>query len=365
MNVGILTFHASHNYGSMLQTFALQQTVMKFGHNCEIINFRTDRQKLFYRPFYSKTWKSKIKACIYPSLALNDHKKYRLFEQFLTENYTLSHLEYATDDELKDADFPYDAYISGSDQIWNTDCFDFDWAYYLDFVKTGRRIAYAPSMGPVAEKSINPKNFANIAKALKKYSHIAVREEGTADMVERISGERPITVLDPTLLPDQKLWNTMGGTEALIKGDYLLLYTPWYSYSLYEQAAELAELYNLTIIATINQGNRTWRTNPRFRFFNCVGPLEFLNLMKFSKMVCSESFHAVVFAIIFGKPFYAKGGMSDNRIAPILRISALEECAELETSRNIDFSDNKYISAFSKLDKERNNSIEYLKNSLS
>lgn len=44
MKTGILTFHASHNYGSMLQAYALQQTVLSLGHECEIINFRTERQ---------------------------------------------------------------------------------------------------------------------------------------------------------------------------------------------------------------------------------------------------------------------------------------------------------------------------------
>lgn len=49
MKVGILTFHASHNYGSMLQAYALQQTVLKLGHECEIINLRTAVQKSMYK----------------------------------------------------------------------------------------------------------------------------------------------------------------------------------------------------------------------------------------------------------------------------------------------------------------------------
>ena len=51
-SVGILTFHASHNYGSMLQAYALQQTVLDMGYKCEIINFRPERQKQMFRPDY-------------------------------------------------------------------------------------------------------------------------------------------------------------------------------------------------------------------------------------------------------------------------------------------------------------------------
>lgn len=45
--VGIITFHAAHNYGSMLQAYALQQVILNMGYQCEIINFRTERQKTF------------------------------------------------------------------------------------------------------------------------------------------------------------------------------------------------------------------------------------------------------------------------------------------------------------------------------
>ena len=45
MKIGILTFHASHNYGSMLQAYALLHVIMGMGHDCKIINLRTDVQK--------------------------------------------------------------------------------------------------------------------------------------------------------------------------------------------------------------------------------------------------------------------------------------------------------------------------------
>lgn len=48
--IGIITFHASHNYGSMLQAYALQQTVLGMGLDCEIINFRTNIQTEHFKP---------------------------------------------------------------------------------------------------------------------------------------------------------------------------------------------------------------------------------------------------------------------------------------------------------------------------
>ena len=49
--VGIVTFHASHNYGSCLQAYALQHAISDLGFVCEIINFRTDIQKEIYKVF--------------------------------------------------------------------------------------------------------------------------------------------------------------------------------------------------------------------------------------------------------------------------------------------------------------------------
>ena len=76
MKVGIITFHASHNYGSMLQAYALQQTVLRLGHECEIINLRTSIQKRYYLPFLLQPGKrKKAKAIIHPILAIDDVRK--------------------------------------------------------------------------------------------------------------------------------------------------------------------------------------------------------------------------------------------------------------------------------------------------
>ena len=48
MRIGIITFHAAFNYGSMLQAYALQTFLEKKGHQVEIINFRPEIQKKTY-----------------------------------------------------------------------------------------------------------------------------------------------------------------------------------------------------------------------------------------------------------------------------------------------------------------------------
>lgn len=335
MKVGIITFHASHNYGSMLQAYALQQTVLSLGHRCEIIDLRTDVQKKVYQPFLmQKGWIKKIKALRYPFLAMADVRKYKMFEDFMRQRYILTTELYTSVEELKNADFDFDCYISGSDQIWNTSCVDFSTAYFLDFVCHGKRIAYAPSMGAIPREQVEHGFDSFISDCLSKYSAISVREEDTAMRVREITECDVKITVDPTLLLSPSTWLEIAGPQPLIKGNYVLLYAPWYEnyQELYEQAATFAEKNNITVVCTIPSAYNKWRRNKYFEYHIAVGPLEFLNLIKFSQYVLSGSFHAIVFSLIFGKSFYAYKGMDDGRISQILKLTELEKLAEMPES---------------------------------
>ena len=155
MKIGIITFHASFNYGSMLQAWALQTFLTKLGHDVEIINFRQKSQKLGYaKPIAFSSLpnvKRSVKRMLAPATIRPLYRKWHLFDGFMHRWLNLTD-EYNTLDQLRQADFDLDALVTGSDQIWNTTVFDFSEAYFGTFVG-GRtaKIAYAPSMGPAPE----------------------------------------------------------------------------------------------------------------------------------------------------------------------------------------------------------------------
>ena len=366
MKVGIITFHASHNYGSMLQAYALQKTILSLGHDCEIINFRTQKQRQGYLPFYcGRRLRGKIKALLYPRLAWERRNKYRMFESFIKDNYTLTASEYHTNADLCNAEMDYDVYISGSDQIWNTSCFDFDWAYYLNFVKRGKKIAYAPSMGPKATLEIEPSMFGEIKQYAESYDSVSVREHGTADLFREITGKEAPIMLDPTLLLPFSKWNELAGDTPAIEGDYILLYTPWYDIELYAKAEEIAVRSGLKVVCTLGDYAQRYRNNSNFIFHTSVGPLQFLNIAKFSRFIVCASFHAVVFSIVFKKPFYAYNGMNDNRIYQLLCLTDLERyCREpkCDILKESFFED--LDMAQSKLETARLSSIDFLKEAI-
>lgn len=367
--VGIITFHASHNYGSMLQAYALQQVVLSMGYDCEIINFRSIAQKEMYMPIFMRgtLYGKCVRFIIQAPYALGILKKYRLFEKFLKEDLILSSKEYNTLKDLENADFSYDYYISGSDQIWNVHINDFNYAYFLSFVKSGKCIAYAPSMGPDLSISIYG-DTCKISDLLGKYTALSVREIKGAKYIESICNKPIATVLDPTLLLDSTIYEKLINNKPLIKGEYIFLYSPQYNERVYEMAYKLGKKYNQKVV--ISQGLRTkeemLKWGRKLRIYAAVGPKEFLNLCKNASIICCDSFHAVVFSILFKKCFFVLDGMNDNRISNLLQITNLQDRSFtlsddfLTAPLQIDFTD-----AFNYLEIEKIKSLNWLKQNLS
>ena len=369
--VGIITFHASHNYGSMLQAYALQQTILAIGLDCEIINFRTLRQKEIFRPPFMKgSLLGKIKrTLLYVPFLQSMHRKHNLFEHFICDELHLSHNEYSSLQELHQSDMCYDYYISGSDQIWNTYCLDFDWAYFLPFVKKGKKIAYAPSMGPNSKVAIKAEYKKEFITLISNYESVSVRELPTQSFLKDLMGKDYPVMVDPTLLLTENKWNDMAGESPLIEYSYIFLYTPWFNEQVFNVAKYISNRLGYPIV--ISQLYNQWSNNSgiiknSFKYHLATGPKEFLNLCKFAKCVVGGSFHLVVFSILFRTPFYAVNGMKDNRVANLLSMVGLENRSwdsslneSINVSLDIDFDKAIHI-----IDSERIRCYNWLKSEL-
>ena len=147
--VGIVDFHAATNYGSALLAYALQRVVSDMGYDCSIINYQPQKQVDGYRlPILVsrhpvKRW---IESLCWLPYNKQMKRKVDKFKSFAHDYMRLT--PYCCDpSKINEECGTFDYYIAGGDQIWNTGCFEFEWYYYLDFVRNGKKIAYAPSMG--------------------------------------------------------------------------------------------------------------------------------------------------------------------------------------------------------------------------
>lgn len=365
--VGIITFHAAHNYGSMLQVYALQQVIEYLGFDCEVINLRTEIQRRGYTveaAATAKRWKAYIDRSLIGFYKSKLQSKYDKFEHFLKHNLKLSIREFSDLEELEKYLPVYDYYIAGSDQIWNTSCFDFSWAYYLPFKTVGKKIAYAPSMGPNAEVADEHRN--RIATYLQDFDAISVRESATANIVNEIINQKIAITLDPTLLVPSANWYSYHTAEPIIKEDYIFLYTPFPRKNLYAIAKYLSKVLKMKVVVSLYNSQMLLQY-PSFRQELAVGPWEFLNLVRNARLTCCGSFHAVVFSILFHVPFFAIDGTKDQRMKNLLKLVNMEDRSivldnmkeKVTHTFDIDFSEADKI-----LEQERENSIQFLQQSL-
>lgn len=368
-----ITFHAAHNYGSMLQAYALQQTLLSMGVDNEIINFRTERQKNFYpNPLELQNvgWFKKFKFFAF-NLLIRGYKdslfkKYKLFEDFLCHNLILTK-EYATSDEIKTALPNYDYYITGSDQCWNTYCGDFDWAYYLDFTDSENKISYASSFGSTAPNE----EIQRIKEEVSKFKVISVRESGSADYIKKTSGISVEIMPDPTFLIPNFRWVELAGDSPIIKVPYIFVYTPFARHGTIEIAKRLSRKTGFSIVISNEPTSKDLiklllKKNIIFKMG--VGPIEFLNLIKNARYVVTGSFHAVVFSLIFRTPFLAVDGLKDNRMSELLSRFGCKDMA-IEFRGNDKSFINKYLINVPEkvtdiINTERNKAMYFLRHAL-
>ena len=206
MKIGILTFHASHNYGSMLQAFALQHFLNTHGHEAETINLRSKAQCGMY-PFpllpRHRQLNDYLVSFSHPVKLVQSCRNWLRYESFLKETVRLTPKVYKDwEDIQRDLSFlGYECLITGGDQIWNMRCRDFDKSYYLPSKTPGiRKVSYAPSFGDSFLSTITPAQASFMKDCLSDYSFLSVREPSMQQYLSKLLGWEPTVTVDPTLL---------------------------------------------------------------------------------------------------------------------------------------------------------------------
>lgn len=363
--VGILTFHGAHNYGSVLQSYASVMTLRRLGYAPEIVNLRNQAQIDAYRIFQKGdgTVRRAFKLLIYPQLK----SRFRKFEYFINHILPISAKEYRSGAELDTKELDYDIYYTGSDQVWNPACQDFESAYYLDFVKHHRRtVAYAPSLGK-GEFGDEDKNL--IRGLLENVDYLSCRETSGARLLNELSGRPVLQVCDPVLLPSRDDWSEFAIAPRRNK-PYILAYFLNNNHGDRSQLENLRQSTGYDIII-LNDYIRDF-FKPGIKMKLDASPQEFLGLIRDAAIVYTNSFHATAFSVIFQKEFYTAVAGSENisnnndsRKVDFLKSLGLEN-RQIRNGETIDVLKDKidYNIIDDKLIAIRNLSLNYLKDAL-
>jgi hypothetical protein len=376
MKIGIVTFYRVANYGAMLQAYSLMNTLVRMGHEVVFIRHQRCAPKRLPvgRTLVSrnlKGLKAKLKNFVCHSIT-----------DFAASYPQTKYCE--TIEEVKLVTADCDAFIVGSDQMWNP-----LWCsgvslplVMLDFAAEGKaRVSYAASFG--TNEWREDQNAADASRMLKKFQAISVREESGVKLVESLSGRTDAKCLiDPTLLQDAKFYNEIiaksGIRREKCKEQYVFNYIldEWSNVSEMQTAIGVVkDKLNVSKVVT-DRKPAPGLMGLLCRVLRVKGKInvpEWLEAIAASHFVFTNSFHGTVFSILFHKPFVSvliKGKMSgmNERALSLLKNIGLDERAvysdEIEKISSLVDKPINWDEVNSRLDELREVAKDFLTNSV-
>lgn len=297
-----------HNPGSVFQAYALQQYLC-LNNTVQIID---------YRPKYLYTENSKIRYLL-KLLLFNRAYTHRRdkFNAFINKYMCLTSHRYHNEKELDNSNLSADIYITGSDQLWNTDypCGN-DNAFYLKFVNKGIKASYSTSVG---KKTIDLSNMSVLKRNLADFDRLSVREKSTATLLSKELNQKVSWVCDPVfLLPNNYYYRFIKATRP-----YDMPYVMVYMSSASDTLSDIVDYYHNMGYSIVLVGGFTKRCQCDYHDKE-VGPEDFLNYIYYADLVISSSFHATAFCHIFHKDFITLNPKPNGeRIESLLALTGL------------------------------------------
>lgn len=349
-SIGIITINDNNNYGNRLQNYATQEFVKKI--NVEATTIRNNPTLNTKNKFYLRIAKYIKEKILKKS---NDKsERYNKFSEF-NKNIIFSKKNVTPYSKIKNT---YDYFIVGSDQVWNPNFSRLRDVDLLTFANDNQKISFAASFG-ISEL---PESYdKKVKEELLKFQAISVREDAGKKIVENLTGRTDIEVLiDPTMLLTAEEWDKVSKRPKQLKTDkYILNYfLGELSEDRKKEIEKIAKENNCEIINILDKKSPFYQT----------GPSEFLYLEKNAFLICTDSFHSSVFAILYNRPFIVfnredKNVSMNSRIETLIRKFNLEnrEFTGKITKENLNHD---YTKAYEILEKEREKSMRFLKKAL-
>lgn len=313
MKITILTQPLGHNYGGLLQAYALQRYLKNIGCDVETLDRRSPGNTsipiktqlinvirlLIGRIKSIPTTKRQL-------LVLKNLAEFRDQRLIMTKTVT-------SEEEIRDyaRNHNIDAFIVGSDQVWRPRYSPSILNFYLDFLddvsSPAKRISYAASFG-VDVWEYQDDVTKRCKTLIKKFDAVSVREQSAVELCKSKLETDAEWVVDPTLLLEVADYQALIDTcEINYNKDCIISYV-------LDSGADKRSIANI-VSNSINKKVVSIKPENKISQFRskdinkCVYPKveKWLQSIKESRFVVTDSFHGTVFAILFNRPFIAIG----------------------------------------------------------
>jgi len=341
MKIGILTQPLHKNYGGLLQNYALQQVLLRAGHEVETIDHQAP---------YAISLRERVSRCVYTILHLlkpstfkaplcrvtpaevaeiRKHTNKFIAKYICCTRQISSKLGFS--DLMQENN--YDALVVGSDQCWRPRYNRFLTAMFFDFAKDAteiKRVSYAASFGS-DNWEYTSELTSQCAELAKNFNLVTVREDSGINLCKQYLGVEAKHVLDPTMLLDKDDYIKLieQENEPVSEGtlfNYIL--DPSEKNTMFiDRVAKQLSLKPFKVLPKKQAESRT-KDDIKNHIEDCVYPAVTTWLRAFmdAEMIICDSFHGCVFSIIFNKPFWLLGNKrrGNARFDSLLKMFGLE-----------------------------------------
>lgn len=330
MKIALLTQTPSSNYGGILQAVALYSYLVDRGHEVTLLD------KKMYTPFYKKILTRILEAIPFQNFRnkRGDALKANFLRPFIDAHFPLRSKKIITLQDFRQSviEGRYSALIVGSDQVWRYKYINdgHHSIFFLD-VKVDfemKKIAYGASFG-VDEWEASEK-IHQVSPLLMDFDYISTRESRGVDICEETFGIYGAkAVLDPTLLIGAGFYNKFldgfsGGDEKLSLVTYIL--------DKNEKKKSVVSLVG----RSFDEDGLCWaqvdlNKKRSGRFYSVE---RWLWEIKHASFVVTDSFHGMVFSILFQKQFIVVGNSNrgTSRFESLLEMLGLRSRLLLQSS---------------------------------
>ena len=355
MRIAILNLLYDNNYGGHLQRFALLTVLNELGNETVHLYCRNEpssvsdkikdsiRELLFLLTSFLSKYNLMVSFC-------NRYGNKNMAGDMFYKKYVKHTTQITNREELKKY-LDFDVFVVGSDQVWRKKYMSWGiGTYFFDYLPNNKtRVAYSISLGANKEEC-TPEEIEQLAPLYKQFKAVSVREDSALEILHNRGWDtpKPVLTLDPTMLlsRDRYLAIIDDNKTCTPKGDLFV-----YVLDKSDEVKNVISKYNLNAkyqLYSISIKSRNPQSVPQW-----------LRNFRDAKCVITDSYHGLVFSILFNKPFYLV--LNEQRGAA--RFTSLLNQLGL-TQNGLEMQQQDWIEVNRKIDKLRARSYGFIKKAL-
>lgn len=370
MRIGILTLPFNNNYGGFLQAYALMTVLKQMGHDVELINRRANKPAIKQRIIYS--FKTIIKILLripHGALIMNHERDLKIqgcnMISFVEKYITPKTRPFYTSKQMKKkCEGKYDVVVVGSDQVWRPIYVSQIEDFFFEFITDPhvKKIAYAASFG-TATPEYTDVEIQRCKKLIADFAAVSVREKSGLEAIKNFGWKTqipPQVVLDPTfLLPKESYEDIVSNKKSSVPKKRICCYVLDDSSIVDDIIKKIEFSLNLPSFNIVDD-KKDNSPKPSIE--------DWLDNIKNSSFVMTDSFHGMVFSIIFNTPFavFINRSRGADRFDSLLSQLGIEDrtCANVEDVEHVMSTPINWVKVNQKLSSLIEDSKRFLENSI-